>query len=74
MAKHSFIILFSVQFSPDNSLLFLLEWQALQLRHTSEMREKCAPLKSFLSPTGSLKQGALPFCIHFVLGETASLL
>lgn len=74
MVKCSFIILLSAHFRLNNSLLFLLEWQALQLRHTSEKREKCAPLKPFLLPAGSLKQGALPFCIHLVLGETASLL
>lgn len=57
MVKYSFKILFSVQFRPDSSLLFLLEWQALQLRHTREMREKWAPLKPFLLPAASLKTG-----------------
>lgn len=74
MVKCSFKILFSLQFRPDSSLLFLLEWQALQLRHTREMREKWAPLKPFLLPAASLKEGALPFRIHLVLRETASLL
>lgn len=71
MVKRSFIILFSVQFRlfaaptgvsgpPDEA--------------HNEMREKGAPLEHFLLPAGSLKQGALPFCIHLVLGETASLL
>lgn len=58
MVKRLLIILLSVQFRPDKFLLFLLGWQPLQLRHSSEMREKCAPVEPSLLPAGSLKQGS----------------
>lgn len=41
MAKCSSIMLSSVQIRPDKSLLFLLKWQAFQLRLTGEIKETC---------------------------------
>lgn len=71
MVKCSFIILFSVQFR-----LFAVPtgMAGTPAEAHSEMREKGAPLEPLLLPAGSLEQGALPFCIHLVLGEAASLL
>lgn len=53
MIKCSFIIL-SVQIRPDKCLLFLLKWQALEVRHAGEIREKHVPLKPYLLAIYSL--------------------
>lgn len=75
MVKCSFIILSSVQIRPDKSLLFLLKQQALQLRHTGEMREKHVPLKPFLLAICSLKTGRFALLhppLHILFRESTS--
>jgi len=69
MVKCSFIILSSLQIRSDKSLLFLLKWQALQLRLTGEIRELCtfeACLVSNLLPEGRALRPFAPIPMHLL--------